>query len=441
MRQALVFNSIKIRNLTLLLFSFLPAFIFSPRGDVLESHKFISPDGLDWIVEGRILGSDGLVLPVLRNIGYVLSSRLDWYLGGHGFVFALINVLGLFLQGISLVLILEFLKIRPNLQTVGLVIYFGSWIHFSSLYILPDSFAVGCLVFGTTFFAVNAGKNLKRLTISLTILFVGSLFQFYAFAGFVFLIVLMMIWPDSPIARAKRAMFILIVMTSCIGVTILWRNSIPHSSVPSQFDLLAVNLKMLPFYIEIWVLAFLVPIILIIGFSNQKSLRLVLLVQQIRCYIFFSTIFIALALFYQWEDARIAYSGISFSLITLISILLVSIEGRANGSKPRKAIDLDSFRPILVLTFALSLFMAPKDYWSPKLFETRPLHTWSLITSREVLRNESSAYKEISTSIKNNCQNSNEVERILESITVSGFSPYEKTILTTYTRYFPCSSG
>jgi hypothetical protein len=77
---------------------------------VLESHKFISSDGLDWIVEGRILGTEGLVLPVLRTIGYVLSSRLDWILGGHGYVFAIINLTGLLLQGISLIILLNFLN-------------------------------------------------------------------------------------------------------------------------------------------------------------------------------------------------------------------------------------------------------------------------------------------------------------------------------------------
>jgi hypothetical protein len=416
----------------------LPSLILSPKGDVLESHRFISSDGLDWIVEGRILGSEGLVLPVLRNIGYVLSSRLDWILGGHGLVFAVINMVGLFLQGMSLILVLGHLKIGPKRQTIGLIIYFGSWIHFSSLYILPDSFAVGCLVFGTTLFAVHKEIDIQKMSISLPVLLIGSLFQFYVFAGFMFSIILLIYRKDNYIARIAKLTVIVSLMSISIGITILWRKVIPHSSVPSQFDLLAISFKMLPFYIEIWASAFIVFLFLMIGFSTKKSLRQSLNVHLIRFFILFSLIFLLLALFYQWPDARIAYSGISFSLISLTAIFLSSLTPQHSAPKSEKRGEGINSRAIVSITIIFSLFLAPSDYWSPKFFNTRPLHTWSLIQIRDTLRSEPSNYNAISVSIKESCIAPNKTDEILDSIEMSIYSPYEKVVLASYARYIDC---
>lgn len=415
--------------------------MISPRGDVLESHGFISPDGLDWIAEGRILGSNGLVLPVLRNIGYVLSSRFDWILGGHGFVFASINILGLLFQGISLILLLKYLDVKPQLQTLGLLIYFGSWIHFSSLYILPDSFAVGCLVLGITLFAVNESNDIKYIFIALLTLFIGSLFQFYVLAGFMFSIVFIITQKNSVLGRIAKTLTILFLMTTSIGIGVLWRNQIPHSSVPNHFDLLAINLNMLPFYIEIWASAFLLLFFLTIGNTKKKSIILSLRNWTIRYFVLFGLALLTLALFYQWPDSRIAYSGISLLLISFIAIFLTAFATAINLSKSKNLGASVNTKGIAIFVIALSLFMAPKDYWAPKFFETRPLHTWSLIIIKDFYDNDSSSYKDISVSIKSSCRDSNGKAQLLDSITTSSFSPYEKTILTSYATYFDCHAN
>ena len=406
---------------------------------MLESHRFISPDGLDWITQGRILGSNGLSLPVLRNIGYVLSSKLDWVMGGHGFIFALIGIAGLFLQGISLIMFLDYLKIKPKYQTVGIVIYFGSWIHFSSLYILPDSFAVGTLVFGTTLIAVKGIKSRKMMLISLFATLIGSLFQFYTFAGFIFALLLITSWRISFAVKILRVVFILFLMAISVGITILWRNSIPHDSVPSQFELLAIKLDMLPFYSEVWLSAFASILLLMLGFAGKKLIFASLRIELIKIYALFSLVFLALALFYQLPDARIAYSGISFSLITMIAIFLKSFAALDDTAIKDSRKLPGRTRGIVVTAIGFSLFLAPSNYWSPKFFETRPLHTWSLIMIRDVVRNEPSSYKDISFGIKGSCNDLGDRQRILDSIATSGFSPYEKNILGSYAKYYVCS--
>ena len=439
MSKVLSVSALKIRNLSLFLFSILPGFIISPRGDVLESHRYISSDGLDWIVEGRIIGTQGLVLPVLRNVGFVLSSRLDWILGGHGVVFALVNILGLILQGFSLVLFLDHFKVHLKLQTIGILLYFGSWIHFSSMYILPDTFAVGCLLFGTTLLLTNSSTSLKRTLISSAVFFIGSIFQFYAFAGFIFSIILAKSWPKGLSARVFRSIVIVLAATVSICTTIIWRQSIPHLSVPSQFDLLKVNLNMAPFYIEVWASAFVVPLLALIGFAKLQDIRIAIKSPHIRYFLFFGLSFLTMAFFYQWPDARIAYSGVSFLLITLITLLLVSISpstGKTSSKGPRVS---ESIWGVTVFIIALTVFLAPKDYWSPKLIDTRPLNTWSLLMVREFFLNDYSNYKDIASSISNSCRDLNDKTRILDSINNSIYSPYEKTILKIYAQYRVCN--
>jgi hypothetical protein len=87
----------------------------------------------------------------------------------------------------------------------------------------------------------------------------------------------------------------------------------------------------------------------------------------------------------------------------------------------------------------LTVFLAPKDYWSPKLIETRPLNTWSLLMVREFFLNDYSNYRDTATSISNSCLDLNDKPRILDSINNSIYSPYEKTILKIYTQYRVCN--
>jgi hypothetical protein len=101
----------------------------------------------------------------------------------------------------------------------------------------------------------------------------------------------------------------------------------------------------------------------------------------------------------------------------------------------------ENLRGIYILTISISLFLAPNDYWGPKFFETKPLYTWSLIAMQEAIRSEPSNYKDISLSVKNSCDVLGEKDRIIDFVANSSYSPYEKTVLTNYTKYFACSGN
>ena len=53
----------------------------------------------------------------------------------------------------------------------------------------------------------------------------------------------------------------------------MWRQSIPHLSVPNQFDLLKIILDKLPFYSEDWASAFVVPFLALISFAKLEEIR------------------------------------------------------------------------------------------------------------------------------------------------------------------------
>jgi hypothetical protein len=195
---------------------------------------------------------------------------------------------------------------------------------------------------------------------------------------------------------------------------------------------------MLPFYSEVWLSAFVSILLLMLGFAKKKQIFASLRIELVKFYILFSLVFLVLALFYQWPDARIAYSGISFSLITMIAIFLNSITA-INHTAIKDSRELpDRTRGIVVMAIVFSLFLAPSNYWSPKFFETRPMHTWSLIMIREVARNEPSSYKDISSGIKGSCVDWGDRQKILDSVATSSFSPYEKNILGSYAKYYVC---
>jgi hypothetical protein len=431
-------NDLYIRNIILLFFTLIPSIIFRPNQDLLERYRFISPDGLDWIVEGRIIGLDDVILPVLRNIGYVLVSKLDWLLGGNGLAFAVTNMSGLFLQGLSLILILNHYQIKHKFQSIGLVIYFGSWIHFSSLYILPDSIAVGCLIFGTTLLAIYRLGNIGKTISGLIVITIGSLFQFYAFAGFIFSILLVVNkkLPKQIIFIKITATFVLAILS--LIVTLNWRQSIPHDVVPEPFKLLSINFNMLHFYIEVWILAFALIVLLLIGFANKSQAGTAMKSDLIRYFSFFGISFLFMALFYQWPDSRISYTGTAFSLICLITIFLKSIEFEINSNT--SLFEKRQLRSVTIVVVLFSLVMPPNDYWTPKVFENRPLHTWSLIGIREYLRQTPSNYKDISLELKNSCKKQVVDLVSTKDLLLLNFSPYEKNILNSYAKFVRCNT-
>jgi hypothetical protein len=54
-----------------------------------------------------------------------------------------------------------------------------------------------------------------------------------------------------------------------ILATTEWRRLIRHASVPSQFELLELNLNMLPFYEQVWSILF-IPVLVFIVLSHRK---------------------------------------------------------------------------------------------------------------------------------------------------------------------------
>jgi hypothetical protein len=89
---------------------------------------------------------------------------------------------------------------------------------------------------------------------------------------------------------------------------------------------------------------------------------------------------------------------------------------------------------ILVVT----LFTPPRDFWVPKLFETRLFHTWSLIALKDSIINEPSNYKVISETIRTKCDQVQNTKSVPEMLEQTEFSPYEKNVLRSYATHSKC---
>ena len=98
---------------------------------ILRNWSRISPDGFDWIVEGRLILNTEVVFPILRNPGFVGVSYLDGVTGGNGVVFWLVNFLGLFLQYLAIKAFARKYKVNNLILILISLTYFSCFITFT----------------------------------------------------------------------------------------------------------------------------------------------------------------------------------------------------------------------------------------------------------------------------------------------------------------------
>ncbi len=159
----------------------------------------------------------------------------------------------------------------------------------------------------------------------------------------------------------KRIRAPLIALIACIsavaGLRLLWRLTLPHAITPTNFGLLALDTKMVGFYIDTWGF-YLAPILmamLIIG--RMAPLRLYAgfpfgVVLSICVGL------MVLLLTYHWQEARFTYYVFPWFLILLCIVLA-----------PRKRWAVGVMGVVLVVHGAL----VPQNYWIPQ-WHTIKLH-------------------------------------------------------------------
>lgn len=386
----------------LTILGFIGILMFSPLvmgQSVFMSSLLISPDSIDWIIEGRalVLGFEG-ELPVLRNPAFVVISAVDFWLGGTGVVFAIANYLGLILQITAIHLMGCNLKMNRLVLLALIVSYVMLPIQFISRYVLSDTLAVGLLMVSTALIWMGTqGKNMRIQLVLVGILaaLLGSLNQIYVLAPLLTLIVIS-VWGavSSP---ENRPRWVLIGSVSTIAILIfaalklIWQQRMPHTSVPSQIELLEPSLRMIPFYLNVWFYAFAALAVLTVLLfkraspttrlntwfvnSSVKNLGTIHLIATTAGLFIFS-------IFYQWPESRFSYSYTGLFYM-IFAILLSKFAVDARGLEPTSQ-GFPLIRSIALGTLVFSLMFTPQNFWTMNLNQVAPFNPWFAASPEEL---------------------------------------------------------
>lgn len=369
----------------LALASTLPLFPVFPLGDVLVSSLKISPDGFDWIVEGRaLLTGVSDPWPVLRNTNLVLLSALDSILGQTGIVFAATNSLGLFLQGLALVIVLKVARHSHRATFFVVLGYYLLPLHFLSLYLLSETIAVGTLMLSAALLIKYfESPRLAFLAAGASLSLVSGLFQTYGLAP---ILVFATVYTVRAILFRQSLRVNLGVATLVVGslatfmvVRSLWLSLIPHNSVPKQSELLAITLDMIGFYANLWPFVLTPMVLTIFVVFSASRLRSSLLARKplSRPSIQFSLALgmglLSLTFLYQWAESRFSYTYIG--ALTMFVVLLFAVEKEASSQvrKAARTMPMSVFAAATIVVFSI---YAPIDPWKPKIGEFSVFAIW-----------------------------------------------------------------
>jgi hypothetical protein len=411
--------------------------IWSPRGDLLENFSRISPDGLDWILQGRLLGQENLVLPVLRNSGYVLISKADWLLGGHGFVFAISAFIGLYLQLWTLIKLLEQKAVNKTFQILSVLMFAFSYIHFVASYILPDVLAIGIMVYSLYQLAVSVNIDDKAKWIRFSIiLLLSCTLQFYAFLPFI-LAFAIFVARRNKIPTVKFKVFCLSsTLILSILATTEWRRLIRHASVPSQFELLELNLNMLPFYEQVWSILF-IPVLVFIVLSHRK-LRPTRIEFELVDVLFLAggTILLFSAFVYQWPESRISYSGFALIYMGLVPTFASRYESLQSYRNSSTKINI-VIRVLLSFFILTSALYGPSNPWQPKWNDLKLGYSWVIVAAGDILLKSPSPYVQVVRQLKQKCLKNEDVQTRQAVVDTFSYSDYQRSQLYLYAEYCP----
>jgi len=424
----------KVKNFAALLV-FIPVIrILNFKDDILESYKYISPDGLDWIIQGRIFGTDGVVIPVLRNPGYVFVSKIDWLLGAHGFSFAIASFLGLFLQFFVLIETMKSHGINTRMQYVGVLLYYLTFVHFIALYILPDGIAVGLICFGLhiCFRGLHTNQP-SKWHIGLVASIAATTFQIYAFS--IFICLMLGIFFSDVSSKIKIRRYVDVTVATLISLLIIraWRDWNTHLTVPSQISLLKNSFDMFPFYGHTLTLAFLpLFIVSILAVCLQKVKFNLSIFQKLS--ILIGIFLITLALFYQWPESRFIYTGVGLIYISVLPVVLKTIDSNMNPKKNRLIV-VRASRLTLVATALLLFSFGPANPWQPRLDQLEMGRTWPIEVLYDYSNNTKSSYRSVIKELKDDCFNNDSMTE--KSVTIAKYtlSEYQVSQLDLFAAY------
>ena len=260
------------------------------------------------------------MLPIARPPLFVLITALDALAGQKGIVIAL--VFGLALFGTGYFALKSIGKdLNSILSVIILVALLVTPVNFVRKWILSDAvcvfFSIAALVY--LFESKDERFSLPR-SIFLSILIASAgLTQTYGLIGPLIGTGVLFIFA----ARHRQVKLIkFLCLTTILSVAFLvliyylWYNLIPHDETPTIFSLLKLSTGMFDFYLHAWGFYFLPFVPMFLGAllaDKNKVFHDPYLIS-----IWLSVVvFMFLALFYQWKDARFTFIFWPFFIIAL----------------------------------------------------------------------------------------------------------------------------
>jgi hypothetical protein len=359
----------------IIIFAFLFSykFIRLANGNILNCYPLISPDGFDWYTEGaylisRIRDVDLPSLNVLRPPGFVCITALDYLAGENGVV------IGAFL---FIVLIGNYLIIRSIISNINPasngfsvnLILFVSFTFFPINYISPwllaDLYAMFfSLLSVLLLLEFLESDSLAKLCLSSGIALIGSLFQTWAFIPF--LVVCFCLSSYHLLKRRKNSLKCLfaVFISGTIHVVLIgcWRSFMPHTTTPSNFELLKLDFAMLDFYINVWIFI-LGPFLAYIFYSAFTQGRNNKLCIKSFSILGITLAFILLCLMYQWRESRFTYYFFPWFVVLFFSCFkLTNIMEKT----------------FLIGIVLLVCILVPANYWQPQISSAKISfnHAW-----------------------------------------------------------------
>ncbi len=397
---------------------------------LLLNWPYISPDGFDTILEGRLIGTEDLVLPILRNPGIVMVSKFDALFGGFGAIFWASNTAGLTLQCIAIQKYASKYLITPQKLFLILAVYFLSYIHFISLFILADTIAIGIMCYAVSLILTNDDITKVTYLKILFLILISSFFQSYCLISLI----------PFTMSLAKSGFFrcILQGILGPIGiyvfVTKFYQDAIPHLATPVNFPLLKLSLDMSSFYFNTWLVTFGPILVLVFALLSSMSKNRI---RPISKFIFLSSDLIPgysilfLTFFYQWPESRFTY--VSYSLIAPI-LLIRTVYVFSKEEKKFRTPILNSH---LIFIAALgTVLVNPQDSWKPKIADMAPGKLWIAQAFVSALdRDQSSPYKNLLTEVDKYCNSNNPKPEIREFASSLTSDPYTQSMISLSLRY------
>lgn len=416
-----------------------PFLLVSWGESALSSRLLISPDGFDWVMEGRAL-AQGVAepWPVLRNPGMVVLSAIDHFAGGFGYFFALANSLGLAAQWFVLDTVAKYANFSGRAKFLTAASYFLLPIHFISNYVLADTFAVGAVMLSLYLFWFASIRNSPSLAmLAGTVSVVAGSFQLYGLApALAYLTFTLYLWATREHQTIKKIKPILFAsgvaaIAAVLLMRQLWESSIPHGSTPAMLDLLAINLNMTTFYLEVWLFTFSPILLAVITFSSLGRWPLIIknLARPAKSgAALFGLGFLGLGLFsffYQWPESRFTYTYAGLLTVSVMFLLTRSSKLATELSPDSDKVDT-SARTMFSAALLVGLVLTPANLWAPSHAAISIFTPWFETSSVGNTR-----FDEFEALVEESCrgnQLSLDSKKAAAAVTALEFSPYEGNI-------------